>query len=744
MKCFIYISTVIVLFNTGVSNAQAAETNREQGMEVITVVGTRTERTLSEVAATVSVTTSRDIERKLSRDIADLVRFQPGVSVGGTGSRFGLGGFNIRGIGGNRVLTLVDGVRVADEFSFGAFLNARRDFVDIDSLSRAEISRGPISSLYGSDALGGVVAFTTKGPRDYLARGDEFYAGLKSAYSSADSSKINSLTLATGNDRISGMILYTNRDQQESDNSGTIGGLGIKREKPDPQSIDTNNVVAKLSLTPNRQQRLTLTVDHFKGNTDTQILSDYGSLSRGTLINRRDAQDERTRTGISLAHDYSGALAFADQIQTSIYSQRSETIQLTIEDRLTQLGAAQTRNRTSVFDQDIEGAYMQLSKSFDIPSAKHLLIYGVDYNKTRSAGLRNGGTHDSSGNAVPEFFPFPTRDFPPTKVEQIALFVQDEISLLDGQLLISPSIRYDRFDADATADSIFLSGNPGSPLPEDYADDQLTGKLGAILFFTDSVSSYARVSEGFRAPPYDSVNVGFSNFIAGYKTISNPDLESEQSLGFELGVRLENPNGNITISVFENNYENFIESFAIAPQFHATGGIDPVDGLLAFQSINREEVEIKGAELSASLEIGNLNQRLQGISIQTSIAYAEGEDKDTSEPINSIEPLSAVFGLSYNARSDRWGGELMWTLVNAKDESDIDANNLRLATAGYGIVDLLAYLRLTDRVRINAGLFNIGDKSYIRWADTAGIGADASARFTQPGFNFGATVRFEL
>ena len=120
-------------------------------------------------------------------DIADLVRFEPGVSVSGTGSRFGLTGFKIRGIGGNRVLTLIDGVRVPDEFSFGPFLSARRDFVDIDSLKRLEIARGPISSLYGSDALGGVVALATKEPGDQLGEdghlrrpeGRPFGCGLK-------------------------------------------------------------------------------------------------------------------------------------------------------------------------------------------------------------------------------------------------------------------------------------------------------------------------------------------------------------------------------------------------------------------------------------------------------------------------------------------------------------------------------------------------------------------------------------
>ena len=133
--------------------------------EEITVVGTRTERSINDLASTVNVISSERIEEELSRDIADLIRFEPGVSVGGTGSRFGLSGFSIRGIGENRVLTLVDGIRMI-EYSFGGFMDSRRDFVDIDSLNRVEIARGPVSSLWGSDALGGVVSFTTKSARN--------------------------------------------------------------------------------------------------------------------------------------------------------------------------------------------------------------------------------------------------------------------------------------------------------------------------------------------------------------------------------------------------------------------------------------------------------------------------------------------------------------------------------------------------------------------------------------------------
>ena len=108
----------------------------------IAVVGTRTERAIDKVDATISIIDREDIEQRLFRDVQDLVRYEPGVSVGGTGSRFSLDGFTIRGIGGNRVLTLVDGTSIPEEFSFRPFKSAPRDFVDVDTIERVEIARG--------------------------------------------------------------------------------------------------------------------------------------------------------------------------------------------------------------------------------------------------------------------------------------------------------------------------------------------------------------------------------------------------------------------------------------------------------------------------------------------------------------------------------------------------------------------------------------------------------------------------
>ncbi len=735
-----------VFWNTALGQAtqEAGDDDSAAGeFSTITVVGTRTERTLRELAATISVVTAEDLEREITRDIADLVRYEPGVSVSGTGSRFGLSGFTIRGIGGNRVLTMVDGIRMPDEFSFGPFLSARRDFVDIDSLQRAEIARGPISSLYGSDAIGGVVALTTKGPWDYLTDGRSFHTGLKAGYSSADESTVGRITLAGGGDRLSGLLLYTNRDGAETENQGSFDGTGPDRERADPMDLNSDNVVGKLAFNINDANTLTLGVDYLDSETDTRLLSDYGISTFGTTVDRRDALDTRIRTRVSLHYEYDGDFALAERVMATVYDQSSETEQRTMEDRTTAAQAQQTRERTSLFEQDIQGAYLQLSKPFEFGASSHLLTYGAEYYVTDSAGLRDGGTFDANGSPLPEFLPLPTRDFPLTETELLAFFLQDEISLLNDRLLITPGLRYDRFDAKTSADDIYLNGNPGSPLPEDYDDSEVTGRIGVVYAFTEVFSAYAQYSEGFRAPPYDDVNVGFSNFIGGYKTIANPNLKSERSEGFETGIRVEDAVGGASLAVFRTDYADFIESFTLAPQFLPTG-VDPADGLTTFQSINRDNVQIEGIEFTGYLELGELSDRLDGFAMQAAVAYADGEDESTGQPINSIEPLTGVLGISYAASNDRWGAELVWTVVDGKDENDIDADNPRQPTDGYGLLDLLAHARITENVSVNLGLFNLTDKTYIRWADTGGIGNDAATRFTQPGFNAAANVSVEF
>ncbi|MEF1263104.1 TonB-dependent receptor plug domain-containing protein, partial [Vibrio harveyi] len=124
----------------------------------VVVTATRTNSQLEDTAASVAVVTDQDIEDGMITGLDDLFKYTPGVTVE-TNARQGVQGINIRGIEGNRIKVLVDGVAQGNQFDSGNnFINSSRVEVDTDLVKAVEIVKGAASSLHGSDAIGGIVA----------------------------------------------------------------------------------------------------------------------------------------------------------------------------------------------------------------------------------------------------------------------------------------------------------------------------------------------------------------------------------------------------------------------------------------------------------------------------------------------------------------------------------------------------------------------------------------------------------
>ena len=127
------------------------------------VVAHKDERSIRDIASNVTIVTRADLNDQLATSINDVLRYVPGIDYEAAGTRFGTEGINIRGIGGNRVAIVVDGVPLSDHFDVGSFSNATRDFIDAGLIQNIEVLHGPASALYGSSAIGGVVAVQDTG-----------------------------------------------------------------------------------------------------------------------------------------------------------------------------------------------------------------------------------------------------------------------------------------------------------------------------------------------------------------------------------------------------------------------------------------------------------------------------------------------------------------------------------------------------------------------------------------------------
>jgi len=267
----------------GAMAQEAAAPASEPVLGTVNVVAARTPRTARETAGTVTVIEQQQIEEQLAQNIQDLVRYEPDLSVSRDATRFGSNGFTIRGIGGNRVLELVDGIPLSDTFTIGDFSDAGRNLVDPELVKRVEILRGSASALYGSDAIGGVVSFTTKDPQDYLNAGKPWQALGKAGYNSVDNSAAETVLGAFGSQANAGMLLFNRRDGQELDNRGDIGTRDQTRTQPNPQNYYDNNFLAKGVF--NRQDATyRLIFSGTQGGSDTNVLSSIGSRDLSASI----------------------------------------------------------------------------------------------------------------------------------------------------------------------------------------------------------------------------------------------------------------------------------------------------------------------------------------------------------------------------------------------------------------------------------------------------------------------------
>lgn len=199
----------------------------ESSIDQIVVVAHKDERSIREIAAAVTVLSRADIKNDLATSIGDVFRYVPGVDYEAAGTRFGTEGINIRGVGGNRVAILVDGVPLSDQFDTGSFSNATRDFIDAGLVQNIEVLHGPASALYGSSAIGGVVAVKTPDPLD-LMRGESTGGDVLGTWRGADSSTHGQAMFAVGDRSLGVMAGFSWRDGQEVESAASEPGIDTK------------------------------------------------------------------------------------------------------------------------------------------------------------------------------------------------------------------------------------------------------------------------------------------------------------------------------------------------------------------------------------------------------------------------------------------------------------------------------------------------------------------------------------
>ncbi len=705
--------------------------------EEVVVTGTRTPRPANVTPGTISTFDTKFLENNLIQNIQDLIRYEPGVSVQNRPTRAGNAGFTIRGVSGNRVLIQVDGIRVPD-----LYFNSGRDVVDFDAIKRVEIIRGPASTLYGSDAIGGVVSYISKDPKDYLKTfGRDFYISGRTAFESSSNAFTETLTIAAGKNNLSALLIYTKRDA----NQASV----LSDRSPNPQIIDTNNILGKLVYDIDSKSSLRLTGEFRDNRTETNLLSSIGPVPGppGSRLTSQTAVDYTRRNRISLDYRFDNSTAIGtttsqpellQRLQAKIYYQDSEAIEDATQFRFSGI-SPRKRVQNNKFQQGIFGIDAQAELAFRIGSINNRLAFGADFSTTATTRPRDNTETNLTTNVINKNVGgelFPNKTFPDTTTNRFRVYVQNEMDW--GNFTLIPAISYDVYNlTPRQGDADFARINVSNYAVSSVSASKILPSLKAIAKITPQLTAYGQYARGFRSPPYDDATIAFTNFAQGYTVLPNAQLKPETSDNFELGVKYNSPRFSGSIAGFYNRYQDFIDSVQI--------GVTNINGqsVRQFQSRNTSGAEIFGVEAKAEYRFSG---KPEGLSLFSAIAFADGNNLESNQPLNSVDPWKLVAGLRYQAANDRWGADFVGTVVGQKSRFDLTTTPNQFKPAGFATFDLVGYYNLNANTKFNLGIYNLFNAKVWNWSDVNGLSATDPnlGLYTQPGISLATSLRIQF
>jgi hemoglobin/transferrin/lactoferrin receptor protein len=679
---------------------QDAEQARPESMDQIVVVAHKDGRSIREIAANVTVLSRAELNSELATSIGDAFRYVPGVDYEAAGTRFGNEGINIRGIGGNRVAILIDGVPLTDQFDTGSYSNATRDFIDAGLIQGIEVLHGPASALYGSSAIGGVVAVSTPDPGDLADRG-EFGGDFLGTWRGTDNSVHGQAMAAFGDNSLGFLAGYSWREGEETESAAAP-------DKLDTRDYNRETVLLKFVADNRWGQTFRASII----NQDAHTLSDLNSMlgsGRFRTTTALEGDDRHRMDVVNLAYEFGSPESWIDAGVVRTFWEKSEIDQETLDER----AAARTPvsiDRRFSYDQEILGIEVNLWKSFAGEVVAHRVGIGAEYRDRRTEEFRDGVSTDLATGTQTNVLlgeVFPLRDFPVSDTAETGLFIEDTISLGESWTVIA-AVRADRFELNPDVDAMYLGDYPDyQAVSLDESD--VSPKLGVIYSVTPSVDAYVQYSHGFRAPPYSDANVSLELPFFQVRAVPNPDLKSESSDGFDIGLRWHGLRSTARISAFRTDYEDFIET-------KVNIGLDPDSGYVLFQSRNIDDTTIEGFEAGWTTRFGDLEQ----FGLDGSAYYARGDNKVTGQPINSVGPAQGVLGFSWYSKDENRQLRIKGTFTDAYDRVDEAAGEL-FKPAGHAVVDLFLTQKLGNSTIVRAGLHNLTDRTYWNWSDVRGL-----------------------
>ncbi len=627
-------------------------------LEGVIVTADRAETRHKLIPHSVSTLDRNTLEKNAPRTVPEALSASPGVWVQKT--NHGGGSPFVRGLTGNQVLILVDGIRLNNStFRYGP--NQYLNTIDPAMIERIEVLRGAGSVLYGSDALGGVVHVFTRKPR-FTSSGAVLSAETLARYMSGGMEKRIRLDLEASSPAAAAVCGIGRAAFGD-----LVAGAGLGRESPSGYDEFTGSASVVVNL------------------SDRHMVSASYQYLRQDDVPRYDQVAERGYSRYS----------FDPQVRSLVYARLysffeapfARRTRLTVYDHRSGEGRVKQKEGSSVVTEELDevdsgGASFEITSSF---SDAWQAVSGLEgwFDQVGSSALdRDADTGDETVK----------RGLYPDGAEAAGAGIYTHHTFNAGKLRLTAGVRFALYGITAS-DTLFgdLHITPSA----------VVGHGGASYPVTPSNRVYVSAGTGFRAPNINDVS-SFGNFDFGIE-VPAPELAPEKTVNIEAGWKGEGDRWAGSAAFYRTRLFDLIER-----EKATWNGADSLDGSRVYRKANTGEGRIDGCELSFGAGLtGNL-------SIYGHLAYAFGVNETTGDPLRRIPPLNGSLELRYAAESGFWlsSALLAADIQDRLAPGDVDDHRIPDGgTPGWQVVNLSAGLDWR-RHRFQADALNLFNEAY--------------------------------
>lgn len=648
------------------SPASSADSSNTETLEQVQVTATRAAKSTFDVTSAVTVVGKEEIRNETALTVADYLRAQPGAFIQSTtpGQAIPI----VRGLKGSEVLHMVDGFRMNTAF----FRNSPNQYfalADSQNVEQIELVRGAQSSLYGSDAMGGVVHIVTPEERFEGSTWDS-RGRFRAQYSSGDLSSLGRIAGAVGKDGIS------------ISGGVTVQDVGLRKLGGDGERVpftDFSSWAAdtKLLWSPLAGHEFMLSAAYLKQPKTARVDELVTSFHQTRPSSSEFYFQPQDRLFVQARYAIEQDGGWFDRAEFHLGYQEINDDRRTREfgspNRELEQNASRLRGFTATFNKE---------------AGNHALVYGVEaYYDTIDSFRQRLNIDTNVVSARPPRFP------DGSTMNSYAVFLNDSIALAP-QWQLDVGGRYSSFD-------IELTPNPQG-VGVDLSPDDFTGNAGLTFKATDTVHVVGNVGRGFRAPNIFDLGV-FGTRPSNRFAVPNTDLKPETVITYDLGLKWDNPRWQAEVFVWKSDYKDKITTIE-------TGELTET-GAIIVTNANVTELDLWGVEAGGRWYFGD-KSHFYGV-----LNYTRGDETYAGQTYDAdrVPPLNGRLGLLhhftptlsldvnalYVARQDR---------LSPRDLTDPRVNPD--GTAGWNTWNTRLAWEFAQDTRLTFLLDNIADRRY--------------------------------